>query len=233
MGRLLSLYRLTVVKKFVMAVTGLILFGFIIGHLLGNLKVFMGPEIFNHYAEGLRNLGDPLLAHEQALWLARVGLLLAVGLHISAALELRRISREARPVAYQKKELISFSPASHYMWSGGLTIAAFIVYHLLHLTFGVAHHDFQTVTVDGRVMADAYHNVIAGFQVWWVTLVYLIAQVALGMHLYHGLWSASQTLGINHPKYNHLRRTVALAIAWLICLGYASIPIAVLTGLVS
>lgn len=232
MSRVLSLLRYTVGKKMVMAVTGILLFLFVVGHLLGNLKIYLGPEEFNHYAAGLRTLGSPLLAYGQAVWITRLGLLVVLGLHLVTMLQLRAISAAARPVDYHRKESGSFSYASHTMFWGGLALAAFIVYHLLHLTVGTVHPDFQVLPgADGHVHPDAYHNAVSGFQVWWVCAIYAVGQVALGLHLYHGLWSACQTLGVNHPRYNHLRRGVAAAIAWAICLGYLSIPLSVQLGL--
>jgi succinate dehydrogenase / fumarate reductase cytochrome b subunit len=232
MGRLMHLWRLTVIKKLVMALSGLILLLFVVGHLAGNLKIFLGPEVFNHYASGLREVGSPFLAYEQFVWLNRLVLLAAVGAHGLAALQLRKLSVEARGVAYERRENISFSRVSHTMFWGGITLALFIVYHLAHLTVGVAHVDFQTITVDGHTHADAYANVVNGFQPFWVVLIYCAGVIALGLHLYHGIWSACQTLGLNHPKYNAVRRQVALGVALLISLGYLSIPNAVMAGVV-
>jgi succinate dehydrogenase / fumarate reductase cytochrome b subunit len=200
-----------------------ILIAFVIGHFIGNLKVYQGEEAFNHYAEGLRTFGSPFFADTQVLWLARAGLLLAVIVHIASAFVLVRQSRAARATRYGKFESLAFSYASRTMVWGGIIILAFVLYHLLHLTFGTVHPDFRA--------GDAYHNFVTGFRSWPVSLAYIAAMVPLGLHLYHGLWSALQTLGANNPRYNRFRRPAALAIALIITIGNITFPIAVLTGL--
>lgn len=225
MQRICALYRTTVGKKVLMAVTGLVLFVFVVGHLAGNLKLFQGQEKFDAYAHFLREAGYPLLAHGQMLWAVRIVLLLAVFVHVLSAAQLTLTSYAARPVAYQRAvEPLGFSYASYTMRWGGVLIALYVVYHLLHLTFGTAHGDFNP--------ASPYHNVVAGLRVWWVSLVYMAVQVPLGFHLYHGLWSAMQTLGVNHPVINAMRRPLAAVVALVIVIGYLSIPVAVLTGVV-
>ena len=219
-----ALYGSSVGKKIAMAVTGVILLAFVIGHFIGNLKVYQGPEAFNHYAEGLRTFGSPFFADTQVLWIARAGLLLAVIIHIASAWVLVRQSRAARGSRYQKFESLAFSYASRTMVWGGIIVLAFVVYHLLHLTFGTVHPDFRP--------GDAYHNFVFGFRSWPVSLAYIAAMVPLGLHLYHGLWSALQTLGANNPRYNRFRRPTALAVALIVSLGNISFPIAVLTGII-
>jgi len=147
-----------------------------------------------------------------------------VGLQVWAAWSLYRTSRAARSEGYRKRESLAFSYASRTMRWGGVIVLAFIVYHILHFTTGQAHPGFQT----GQV----YDNVVAGFNVWWASAIYLVAMVPLGLHLYHGTWSLLQTLGANHPRYNHLRRRLALVVAVVVVLGNLSFPIAVLTGVV-
>lgn len=234
MGRLTSLWRLTIIKKLVMAISGVMMLGFVVGHLVGNLKIFMGEEVFNHYAAGLRELGSPILGWGQALWIARIGLLVALVLHIVAAVQLRLLSHAARPVKYRQFNDLSLSPLSKAMFWAGITIAIFVVYHLLHFTLGTVHPDFQMEeVVDGvnkvHALPSAYANVVMGFTMQkWTVLIYLAGQVALGLHLYHGVYSACQTLGLNHPKVNGLIRPVAAAIAILIPLGFVLIPVGVL-----
>ncbi len=218
MSRLLSFYKTSIGKKVVMAVTGIALLGFVMGHLLGNLQVYLGPEKLNAYAQ---------LLHDNAglLWVARIGLLVALILHVHAAVRLTQQRRRCRPVSYQKPGHVQADYASRtMMWSGPL-ILAFVLYHLAHLTFGTVHHDFEA--------KDVYHNVVAGFQVPWVAGLYILAMVGLGFHLYHGIWSFFQTLGLNHPRWNALRRYLSIALALGIVVGNVSIPLAVLTGLVS
>jgi len=207
-----------------MAVTGLVLYGFVIAHMVGNLKVYMGAEAFNHYAEGLRTLGAPIFPRGQLLWIARIILLISVIVHITAAVKLTLRSRRARKIPYKKYDGLEFSYASRTMVWGGLAILAFVIFHLLDLTFGTVNPAF--------IPGDAYHNFVATFQRLPVALAYILAMIPLGMHLYHGFWSMLQTLGANNPKYNRVRRPVALGLAALITLGNMSFPIAVLAGLV-
>jgi succinate dehydrogenase / fumarate reductase, cytochrome b subunit len=226
MHRRLALLRSSVGKKIAMAVTGVLLLGFVAMHMVGNLKVYQGPESFNAYAAGLRAFGSPLLSPGQALWLVRLVLLAAVIVHIVAAVLLVRQSRAARAHGYKKYDAsLSFSYASRTMVWGGLIILAFVVYHLLHLTFGTVHPDF--------VAHDAYYNFIVGFQRWPVSLFYILAMIPLGFHIYHGVWSGLQTLGANNPRYNRYRRPIALAVALVIVIGNISFPVAVLTGILS
>jgi len=233
MPRVCTLYRYSVGKKIVMAATGLVLLGFVVGHLVGNLKIFLGRDAFNHYAIGLRLMGEPFLAPYQGVWLFRLVMLAALVAHVWSMWQLRQMSLAARPEPYQVQQNISFSWASSAMFWGGLTLAGYALLHLAHLTFGAVGPEFQTVEFRGHEYADAYANVIAGFKLKWLALLYIAAQVPLGLHLYHGLWSACQTLGLNHPKYNAYRRPVAAAVGVLIPLGFCSIPLAVLCGLVT
>jgi succinate dehydrogenase / fumarate reductase, cytochrome b subunit len=211
-------------KKILMAGSGLILWGFVIGHMIGNLKVYQGPEAFDHYAEGLRTFGDPFFGRGQLLWIVRGALLFAVAMHIVAAVQLVLKSRAARKVGYRKFEPMTFSFASRTMAWGGVAILAFVIYHLLHLTFGTVHPDFRE--------HQAYHNFVAGFQSVPVSIAYIIAMIPLGLHLYHGLWSALQTLGLNNSAYRDWRRPVAAVIAVAVIGANISFPIAVLTGIV-
>lgn len=221
-----TLWGSSVGKKIMMAVTGLILVGFVVAHMLGNLKAYLGREAFNHYAEGLRTLGEPFLPYGVALWIARGVLLAAVIIHITAATQLTLAAKRARPVGYKKYEGdLVFSYASRTMVWGGIIILLFVVFHLLHLTLGTVHQDF--------IPGDAYHNFVTGFQVVPVSIAYILAMIPLGLHLYHGFWSMLQTLGANNAKYNHLRRPVAMALAMAVTLANISFPIAVLSGIIS
>lgn len=223
-SRVATLYRSSVGKKILMALTGIVLFVFIVLHVLGNLKVLLGPEELNDYARFLRTVGYPAVPNKTALWTVRVVLLFCVGVHITAALQTWAKSRKARAVGYTKNDDLSFSWASRTMRWGGLIILFFIVYHLLHFTTGTLHDDF--------IEGDVYHNFIAAFRSPLVLTIYLVAQAALGLHLYHGLWSATQTLGANHPKYNRFRRPAALALALAIFLGFMIPPALVLAGVI-
>jgi succinate dehydrogenase / fumarate reductase cytochrome b subunit len=209
-----------------MAITGVVLFGWIFAHMAGNLKLYLGPEHFNEYAKWLRTMGAPAIPHSTMLWVTRIGMLIAVWLHIQTATELTIMNRNARPVGYAERDYVVASYASRTMRWGGIIILLFVIYHLMHLTFGVpaVHKDF--------IENDPYHNVVAGFQVWWASAIYIIANCALGLHLYHGLWSMFNSLGLNHPKFNAWRRNFAVAFALIVTLANVSFPLAVLIGIV-
>lgn len=225
------IWRSSLGKKYVMALTGLALFGFVVGHLVGNLQVFGSPDAINGYAHFLKS--KPLL-----LWGARLGLLACVGLHIAAAVTLSALNKAARPVPYAGvKQPYAASLGSRTMLMSGIVILAFVIYHLLHFTAqqpginGVGDFSKLRTTLNGEPVADVYAMMILGFQVWWVALFYLFAQALLFMHLGHGLASLFQSLGLrNHvwwPRVTLLARVLSVAIF----LGYASIPVAVMGGL--
>jgi succinate dehydrogenase / fumarate reductase cytochrome b subunit len=219
-----GLARSLIGKKALMAVTGVILFLFVVGHLLGNLKIFEGPAKFNAYAEGLRTVGAPFFGRGQLLWVARLVLLVAVLAHIWAALETARASWRARPVGYRRLQPTETTYAARTMRWGGVLILLYVIYHLLDLTFGRVNPSF--------VPGDVYHNAVASFQRWPVVAVYVAAIVVLGLHVYHGTWSALQTLGLNRPPTDRWRRGAAAVIALLIAGLYTAIPVAVLAGIV-
>jgi len=224
MPREASLWNSTVGRKIVMAVSGTILILFVLGHMIGNLKVFQGPEAFNHYAEGLRTFGDPFFGRGQLLWIIRLVLLAAVIVHIVAAYQLTVRANRARKVGYKQWDGdLVFSYASRTMRWGGVIILLFVIYHLMHFTFGNVHPDF--------VPGDAYHNLVAGFRSVPISLAYIAAMIPLGFHLYHGFWSMLQTLGANNEKYNRMRRPVAAFIALAIVVANISFPVAVMTGI--
>lgn len=200
-----------------MAVSGAALFVFVAVHLAGNLQIFDGPEKFNGYARALRELG-PLL------WIARIGLLVMVGLHIWSTIELAVVKSHARPVSYVKYRSSTSTYASRSMYMSGPIIAAFVVYHLLQFTFGMGGTSYNP--------DDAYGNVIAGFRVPLIAIAYIVAMALLCLHLRHGLWSALQTLGLNHPRYTPRLRVLATLIALAIFFGFISIPIAVMARVV-
>lgn len=226
MGWILKLFRSAVFLKAVMAVTGLMLFGFVVFHMLGNLKLYQGAEALNSYAEGLREFGKPFLGYEQFLWIARGGLLAAVALHIWSAWRLTVINRAARTQRYVAGvDWQKSTYASRTMRVSGVLVFTYVVYHLLHLTTGDAHSDFQ--------YGDVYHNVVTAFSQPLVSLVYILANLLLATHLYHGLWSMFQSLGWTGPRFDRFRHGFALAFAVIIALGNISFPLAVLTGIVS
>ena len=215
----LRFWQTTVGKKAVMAVTGVVLFGFVIAHLIGNLQIFLPPDVINRYSAALKSL--PAL-----LWSARIVLLVSVILHIWSSIQLARLQSAARPVRYVRKVNTHSTYASRtMMWSGPILLA-FIIFHLLHFTFGIIHPGghFDEHNV--------YNNVVTGFQVWPISLFYVIAMVMLCYHLYHGLWSVFQTLGVGHPVYTPWLRVAAKIVAVAIAVGEISIPVAVLAGFI-
>ena len=216
-ARALRFWNTTLGKKAVMAVSGVVLAGFVIGHLLGNLQIFLGPDRFNGYSRSLRQL--PAL-----VWSVRVLLLVMVILHIWSSLELAVTKSEARPVGYAKWKPTSSTLASRTMYMTGPIIAAFVVYHLMQFTFGVGGTPFEE--------NDVYGNVIAGFRVPAVSGFYILAMGLLCLHLRHGLWSLFQTLGFYHPRYTPRLKTAATVAALIIFLGFISIPVAVLPGVI-
>lgn len=216
-------YRSAIGKKYVMAISGVILFGWIVAHMVGNLKFFFGAEAINHYAEWLRVMGDPIFPPMVALWLSRIGLLVLVVLHIHAAVALTLMNRKARPIGYERGEYVENDYAARTMRWGGVIILLFVIYHLLHLTTGDAHADF--------IHGDVHHNLVVAFSNPLVAAVYIIANLALGLHLYHGLWSMFQSLGWNNPKFNPWRRLFATAFSIIVVLGFISVPLAVLFGI--
>jgi succinate dehydrogenase / fumarate reductase, cytochrome b subunit len=213
-----NVYKSTVGKKFLVALTGIVMFGFLVGHLAGNLITFAGAEKMNQYAHYLK-------ANLPLLWGTRIVLLVSVLVHVLATISLRRLNRAARPVRYAEHEPRGSTLASRVMFWSGLFLAGYIVYHLLHFTVGYAHPHF--------IVTDVYANVISAFRVWYVTLIYVLAMIALGFHLYHGIWSVFQTLGLNHPQYNGLRRVFATAATLILTLGFISIPVAIFFGMVN
>ena len=216
----LKLFTSSVGKKFIMAVTGLALFFFVFGHMAGNLQVFLGPEALNRYGAFLHGLGD-------LLWLVRGGLLAMVALHIWSAIKLTEENRAARPQPYARQELVAASYASRTMiWSGPI-VAAFVIFHVLHLTAGKVLELHEL----GPNMPDVRYNVITGFSNPWISGFYILAMILLCLHLYHGMWSMFQSLGISHPRYTPIVKKAAAVLAIAVAVGNCSIPIAVLTGL--
>jgi succinate dehydrogenase cytochrome b subunit len=215
-------YRSAVGKKWVMAVTGVILLGFILAHMIGNLKLYLSKEEINLYGEALRNMPGALLPRTVLLWAIRVVLILAFVFHIHSAIGLSLINRRARPAADRyrsRRDYIAADYASRTMRWTGVIILAFLVFHLMDLTWGNANGQF--------VRGDPYNNLVYSFRRPAVALTYFVANVALAFHLYHGTWSMFQSMGLTNPRYNALRRRFAQGFAAIILLGNVSFPIAV------
>ena len=222
----LDIYQSAVGKKWVMALSGIAFLGFLFAHMIGNLKMFIGAEDFNHYAEFLRELGYPILPKNVALWLMRTGLIVALAVHLHAAYSLTMMNNRARPrsMKYSQRHYAAANYASLTMRLSGIWILAFIAYHLADLTFGWVNPDFE----DGHV----YHNVVESFSNPIVAAFYVVSMVVLAVHIFHGAWSMFQSLGINNPKFNGARRGFAVLCAVVICGANISFPIAVQAGIV-
>ncbi len=210
--------------KWMMALTGIGLLAYVLVHMIGNLKVFLGAEEINEYAHALRELLHPLVPRQSVLWLFRFGLIAIFGIHIwSAWVTTRRSHRARGSIDYRaRRQYVAVDYASRTMRWGGIIILAFVLFHLADLTFGTANPDF--------VSGDVYHNLIASFERLPVAIFYIVAQVVLAMHIYHGAWSLFQSLGMANPRYNDLRRWFAVAFALVILIGNTSMVLAVQFG---
>jgi len=219
-------YRSALGKKYVMAITGIMLMGFVFAHMVGNLKMFIGPEDFNHYGEFLRELLVPIVPRTVALWGLRLGLIAAFALHIHSAYSLTRMNHAAREMKYQsKRDYIAANFASRTMRQTGIIFGIFLIWHLFDLTFtGTGYH---------YVRGLPYENVANSLGRPLVAILYMIGSIALGIHLFHGAWSLFQSMGWNNPRFNSWRRNFAVGFAVIVTAGNLSFPIAVLAGVVS
>jgi succinate dehydrogenase / fumarate reductase, cytochrome b subunit len=222
---LLDLYSTAVGKKYVMAITGIALMGYVLAHMIGNLKMFLGADEINHYGEFLRELLVPLAPRTVVLWMLRIGLIVAAVLHIHAAYGLTVLNRKARAVKYQsERDYQAANFASRTMRWTGIIVLLFVLWHLADLTWGWANPDF--------VRGEPYQNVAASLSRVPVAILYVVANIALGVHLYHGAWSLFQSMGWNNPRFNSWRRGFAIAFATAITVGNVSFPLAVQAGIV-
>ena len=219
MNRALRFYQAAIGKKVVMGITGLIGIGFVIGHMAGNLLVFRGPDAINAYSHFLKSTGE-------ILWIVRLVLIGAVILHVIAAVQLTLQNKAARPIGYVDRKPQVTTLASRTMRWGGALLLIFIVVHLLHFTIGA----IRPAGVFSDV--DVYGNMVTSFQIWWVTLFYVVSMIALGLHLYHGAWSSVRSIGYAQPSKEPLHRKIALAVAVIVWLGFTAIPVAVFAGLI-
>ena len=210
--------RTSVGKKFAVAASGLVGLGFVIAHMIGNLHAFQGQKQLDRYGEGLRTLGEPLLPRSMLLWALRILLIVAVVVHVTFTVQLARQSRRARPVRYARTGQVQATYASRTMRWGGAALFAFIVFHLMDLSWGVHPHFIR-----GAV----YHNIVVGFRRPVVTGVYIVAIACLMLHVYHGVWSTTQTLGVNQARWDRSIRRLALAVSLFLFIGFCSVPVAV------
>ena len=210
-----------------MAVSGIIFILFVLLHMYGNLKAFAGHDAYNEYAEHLRTIGEPMLPHSGLLWVIRAVLVVSLVVHVYAAVTLWHRAGKARTVKYQVKKNAASSFSSRFMRWGGLTLLVFIVWHLLNFTIG-------KVNVSGGATNDPYNLLVDSFDVWWLTLIYLVAMAALALHLHHGVWSSAQTLGLtNNAKARRNAKTLGWIVAVVIAGGFSLVPIFVLAGVIS
>ena len=220
-------YGSSIGKKVIVALSGVVLVLFLVGHLTGNLLMYAGQDSMNDYAEFLHGM-----LHGAGVWIARASLLVALVLHVSSTLQLVRMNRAARGSEYAKKSTVQASISSRYMAVSGLTILSFIVFHILHFTVR-AGNDYDSLIQtmpDGSTRHDVYSMVITGFQFWPTVLFYFIAMALLCSHLGHGVSSIFQTLGLSTDKSWPVIRKAGTAFAIIIFLGFVSIPIAVALG---
>jgi len=224
-SRIVAFWRTMIGKKVAMAVTGAVMALFVLAHILGNLKFFAGPDGINAYARFLREVGQPALGYGQVLWVVRIVLLACVVTHVTAAVQLTRMKRAARPIGYAVKRHVAMSWVARI---GPPLLLIFVVFHLLHLTGGVVGFrdgEFRDLMV--------HQNVVAAFSVWPVTVFYIVAMVALYFHLDHGIWSLLQTLGFSTVRNAAALKRLSKVVAILVFLGFISVPVAVMTGWVS
>ncbi len=226
-GQLRVFYESTIGKKIIMAVSGLAMVGFVIIHMAGNLQVFLGPEKMNGYAKFLKSTGE-------LLWLARLGLLAAVVLHVLMAWQLTQVKNAARPMAYSKRQPQVSTLASRSMRWGGVLLLVFIVFHILHFTTGTlfSYASKADVKYTGFSASDVYGNVISAFRVRWVVGFYVVSMFFLMLHLFHGAWSSVRTLGVSKATASPLKRQLPTLIAVVVWLGFTAVPVAAFFGLI-
>lgn len=222
----IELYRTAVGKKFVMAVTGIVWMGYVLTHMAGNLKIYLGAEDINHYGEWLRTLGTPFLPRTGLLWILRGGLIAALVLHVHAAYSLTMLNRKRDRAYESRRDYVAASFASRTMRWTGTIVLLFIIWHLADLTWGIdgVHPDY--------IRGDIYNNMVLSFDRPVVAIFYVVANLALGVHLLHGAWSLFQSLGWNHPRFNAWRRWFAYGFTIVVVGGNITFPLAVLTGVI-
>ncbi len=223
---LIQFWRSAICKKWLMAISGIVLMGYVLAHMLGNLKVFLGKGEINAYADWLRTLGEPAAPRTVVLWILRTVIITAFFVHILAAVQLTRMNQKARPTKYQSpRDYAAANWASRTMRWTGVIVGLFVIFHLLDLTWGPANPHF--------VRGDPYDNIFESFNRVPVAIVYIIANLALGIHLLHGVWSLFQSMGWNNPRFNVWRRYLAVGFAGLIVVGNVSMPLLITTGAVT
>lgn len=222
----LQFWRSAIGKKWAMAVSGIILLGYVLAHMVGNLKVFLGQHAINTYAGWLRTLGEPAFPRTVVLWTLRTVLIAAFFVHILAAYQLTRMNQKARPERYRsRRDYVAANYASRTMRWTGIIVGLFIIFHLFDLTWGQANPHFKR--------GDPYNNLFYSFDRWPIAVIYILANIALAIHIFHGAWSMFQSLGWNNPRYNRWRRYFAYGFAGVILVGNVSMPLLITTGAVT
>ena len=220
------IYQTSIGKKVLMAASGLYLVVWVIGHMLGNLKVWLSSKEIDSYSAFLRRMGEPVFPHSWLLWIIRFLLFAALVVHVYLAIDLSIRSHRARQVRYHHPEVQADLPAVTMRW-GGIAVGLFIVFHLANLTWGWIHPGYT------YVRGSVYHNVVGSFNQWWLVVLYVAAMFALAMHLYHGTWSMFQTFGVNNHRWDPIIRRGATAVAVIVFCGFISVPLGVLGGVIS
>jgi len=221
-----ELYRTAVGKKYVMAITGIVWMGYVLAHMAGNLKIYLGAEDINHYGHWLRTLGTPLLPYSGLLWIMRGGLIAAFVLHVHAAYSLTRLNHVRDRKYESRRDFVAANFASRTMRWTGVIVLLFLAWHLADLTWGIdgVHPDY--------IRGDIYNNMVLSFERPLVSIFYIVANLALGVHLLHGAWSLFQSMGWNHPRFNAWRRWFAYAFTIAVVGGNITFPLAVMTGVI-
>jgi succinate dehydrogenase / fumarate reductase cytochrome b subunit len=228
MSRLLKLSQSTLGKKAIVAATGVVLFGFVVLHMLGNLKTFTGRDAdgthhIDVYARFLREMGEPMVPREGILWVTRVVLLVALVVHVVTVIQLVRLNRAARPIGYQRRTYAQSTVPARTMLASGLLLLGFVVVHILHFTTG-------TIDVRPIVHEQVYANLYHSFRAWFIVAFYVTAMILLALHLYHGVWSLFQTLGWDNPDRNRGLRALAVLAAIGLLVGFSSVPVLIFLG---
>lgn len=226
-----EIWRSNLFQKWLMAITGLLLVLFLLGHLSGNLLVFLGPGHINEYAHGLRTMG-----HGMVIWIVRLGLLSFFVLHVTSAITLSRRNREARPQKYHKVEPLASTLASRTMLYSGLLLLSYVLYHLAHFTWGAVHGEYYAKATfalpGGEVVPDVYAMVVTSFQQPLISVLYILSMIMVGLHLNHAIASAAQTLGVTNRRIVPLVRVLGPGLSVLVALGFSSVPLAIILGFV-
>ena len=222
--QVLAIPRSSIGKKAIMAVTGVIWIGYLALHMWGNLHIFQGAEAYNHYAEFLRTVGEPVFSYAQVLWIIRIVIIVAIAAHMWSAFVLYRQAQRAHGSSYAVKRVVAANYATRFMRIGGVVIILYVIFHLAQFTWVALPETILTPRMD------PYANVVTAFSMPLIAIVYFVALAALALHLFHGVWSMFQTLGLNNRDWDGFFRGLAVFVAIVIPVGFAIVPLAVMFG---